>query len=279
MAILTRAPSMQVSTSDPQQRSDYDEPSVFLPENMLREARRQRRLPAGKVPSVCLLDPDGDIVRYITRRNLAERSASWACYHTELWETDCSDTRVGVVGNAVGAPFAVLIAEEVFASGCELLISVTSAGKVAADLPIPSLILINRALRGDGTSNAYLPPAAAIDADPDLINAVTHSLERAHIPATTGTTWTTDAPFRETATALTGANEQGALAVEMEASALYAFAAAKKQPVICFAHVTNSMAVSDGDFEKGPAEGAEHALNLVSAVASAWPAFSSNAST
>ena len=69
-------------------RDDHDEPSVFLPENMLREARRQRDLPAGAVPRVCLLDPDGDIVRHLERTGRASRSPSWACYHTTLVETD-----------------------------------------------------------------------------------------------------------------------------------------------------------------------------------------------
>lgn len=69
-------------------RDDHGEPSVFLPENMLREARRQRGLPPGTVPRVCLLDPDGDIVRYLERTGRASRSPSWACYHTALVETD-----------------------------------------------------------------------------------------------------------------------------------------------------------------------------------------------
>lgn len=31
-------------------RQDHDEPSVFVPESLLREARRQRRLAEGAVP-------------------------------------------------------------------------------------------------------------------------------------------------------------------------------------------------------------------------------------
>ena len=38
-------------------------PSVFRPENLLREARRQRGLSDEAVPAVCALDPDGDMVR------------------------------------------------------------------------------------------------------------------------------------------------------------------------------------------------------------------------
>ena len=65
------------------------------------------------------------------------RSESWACYHTELWETEVDDTPVGVIGNAVGAPFAVLVAEELFASGCGLLVSVTSAGQLDPAMTLP----------------------------------------------------------------------------------------------------------------------------------------------
>ena len=41
----------------------YESPSAFTPENLLREARRQKSASIQPVPNVCLLDPDGDIVR------------------------------------------------------------------------------------------------------------------------------------------------------------------------------------------------------------------------
>ena len=85
-----------------------------------------------------------------------------------------------------------------------------------------------------------------------------------------GAAWTTDAPFRETAEAITAAKDAGILAVEMEAAALYAFAAARNQPVLCFAHVTNQMGRVEGDFEKGLADGAEESLNVISQVARGW---------
>lgn len=49
-----------------------------------------------------------------------------------------------------------------------------------------------------------------------------------------GESWTTDAPYRETQSAITGAKALGASAVEMEASALYAFSKAKSKKVIWF---------------------------------------------
>ena len=250
-------------------RDDHGEPSVFGPESLLREARRQRDLPAGSVPAVCLLDPDGDIVRLLTRTGRGIPSPSWACYHTGLVETDIAGLRLGVVGCAVGAAFGVLVAEQLFASGCELLISVTSAGQVAG-VPPPGLLLIDRALRGEGTSHRYLPPAAQVAADPALLAAVARGLDAAGIRAPRVVTWTTDAPFRETRSALAAAAAAGALAVEMEAAALYAFAAARDRPVVCFAQVTNQLGQVDGDFEKGPADGAEAALAEVVAAARGW---------
>ena len=53
----------------------------------------------------------------------------------------------------------------------------------------------------------------------------------------------------------------------MEAAALYAFAQARSKRVVCFAHVTNQMAVAEGDFEKGEADGAWDALTLIVAAA------------
>jgi hypothetical protein len=106
------------------------EPSVFRVEALLREARRQRRLPEQPVPQVCLLDPDGDLVRHLARSGHATRFEAWACYHSELWLTACGGLQIGVVPCAVGAPYAVLVAEELHASGCNLVISVTSAGQI-----------------------------------------------------------------------------------------------------------------------------------------------------
>jgi purine-nucleoside phosphorylase len=84
-----------------------------------------------------------------------------------------------------------------------------------------------------------------------------------------GATWTTDAPFRETPTAIAAMKAKGLLAVEMEAAALYAFAAARRKAVLCFAHVTNQMALVEGDFEKGEADGTIDALAVIVAAARA----------
>ncbi len=250
----------------------FGEPSVFQPAALLREARRQKGLPEMDVPMACLLDPDGDIVAHLARIGRARPHPGWACYHTELVEFDLPGLPhpVGVIGRAVGASFAVLLAEQLFASGCQVLLSVTSSGRIAPTLPAgPHFILIERALRDEGTSHHYLPPTAfAVMPDPALITRVAARVatEAPDITVLRGATWTTDAPFRETEAAIAAARAAGCLAVEMEAAALYAFAAAAGRRLLCIAHVTNTMGQDEGDFEKGEAEGAADALRLIGAA-------------
>jgi uridine phosphorylase len=241
-------------------------PSLFLPSALLREARRQKNLPAIGVPAVCLLDPDGDIVRTLREGGKARRFADWPCYHTELDTFALAGREVGIIGRVVGAAFAVLVAEELFASGCRLLVSLTSAGQIAAAGPPPYFVIIDRALRDEGTSYHYATPAEFAEADRRLVESAAEATSKGGPRVVVGATWTTDAPFRETAEAIEAARTRGILGVEMEAAALYAFAQSAGVRLLCLAHVTNTMGQDGADFEKGEADGTRDALSVLSRV-------------
>ena len=249
-------------------RKHYNVPSAFTPEGLLREARRQKGLSVDAVPQLCILDPDGDIVRHLLAAGRARRHPGWACYHTDLYAFDHEGLQYGIIGCAVGAAFAVLVAEELFASGCQFLVSMTSAGQILPVQPPPYFVVIDRALRDEGTSYHYLPPSDYSEADTELVRHAQHALAGAEIAAQVGSTWTTDAPFRETQEAIEAAIQAGILAVEMEAAALYALAKARGRQILCFAHVTNQMARIDGDFEKGSTDGAEESLKVIALAVS-----------
>ncbi len=245
----------------------YKKPSVFMPENLLREARRQKGLASGNVPAICVLDPDGDLVDYLHATNCAKPHPTWACYHTALDTFEHEGIEFGVIGRVVGASFAVLVAEELFASGCELLISITSAGQIISLAHPPYVVLIEKALRDEGTSYHYLPPSPYSYLAPDMAKTMYSAWDNTHVPLYIGASWTTDAPFRETEEMITKCRESGILAVEMEAAALYALAEAKNYKIICFAHVTNQLGQIEGDFEKGQAQGNFTALNILTQTA------------
>lgn len=172
----------------------------------------------------------------------------------------------------VGAPFAVLVAEELFACGCQPLISVTSSGLILPKGTPPFWVLIERALRDEGTSYHYLPPSAYVRVDDRTLTMLDGAFAELRVPVCAGATWTTDAPFRETPLAIEYARSEGIVAVEMEAAGLYALAQARQRPIVCFAYVTNRLGNVAGDFEKGDEWGSRDALQVIAAAARAWVA-------
>ena len=93
--------------------------------------------------------------------------------------------------------------------------------------------MIERALRDEGTSYHYAKPSEYSEAERDLVTVVTNAIKAKGVNVVAGSSWTTDAPFRETEEAITAARSKGILAVEIEAVALYAFAQASDR--ICLA--------------------------------------------
>jgi len=243
---------------------------MFTAGAMLSLARQQKGLVASGVPTVCVLDPDGDLERHLQSRGELCEDESWGCFHTRLSVCSGGDKPFGIIGRAVGAAFSVLLAEQLFASGCRFLISLSSAGQIADLGPPPYFVVIDRALRDEGTSYHYLPPSRFAEADQRLLKRVLPSLLETGLQLHVGPSWTTDAPFRETEAKVAKRRAEGLLTVEMESAGLYAFAAATGNSVLCLAQVTNRLNCTSGDFGKGVAEGAEAALQLIAALAASW---------
>ncbi len=90
----------QLNTSRPPilRSKKYDHPSLFDPESLLREARRQKNIPKGQIPSICILDPDGDIVNTLVATDRAKVNSYWACYHRSLYSFEHKGIEFGIVG-------------------------------------------------------------------------------------------------------------------------------------------------------------------------------------
>lgn len=170
---------MSDNESSPLFEHNHTSEPVFLPGNMLESARMQKGLPPLVVPAGCLLDFDGELLDFLLATGSAKIEPAWPCFHTKLYRWHVDSTEFGVVGGTVGAPFAVLIAEELFALGCKALVTISSAGLIAEDLQPPLLLLIDQALRDEGTSYHYLPPERFSFASPPLADAVAQSLTNA----------------------------------------------------------------------------------------------------
>ena len=87
--------------------------------------------------------------------------------HTTISTLEVDGVACGIVPRTIGGPYAVLVAEQMAVSGSRVVLGLTSAGRVSSTMPMPGLIAVTRAIRDEGTSYHYMPPAAAIGA-PDL---------------------------------------------------------------------------------------------------------------
>lgn len=249
------------------ENKEYNEDPVFRPENLLREARRQKNKPNCDVPEICVLDPDGDLVDYLKNQELATKNECWACYHSELYSFEHEGKTLGILPCVVGAPYATIVIEQLFMSGCNLVISVTSAGIINEEHVTRKFALITESVRDEGTSYHYQPADKKARLQPDLYKKLTDSstvgIDTLYFE---GKSWTTDAPYRETQSAIDAMKDKGVTCVEMESSALYSVAEKTGNDVICFAHLTNTMAQNEGDFEKGESFGSLDTLKLLAEV-------------
>lgn len=125
----------------------------------------------------------------------------------------------------VGAPLAVSCFEIVLAHGVTKVIGCGAAGIVVPGFDPGHVIVPTGAVRDEGTSYHYAPAGAAVAPHPDAVAAIDAVLTERGVPHDRGLTWTTDGFFRETPEKVARRRDQGCLAVEMEAAAMFAAAA------------------------------------------------------
>ncbi len=130
----------------------------------------------------------------------------------------------------VGAPLAVGLMEEVIARGGRAFVACGGAGVLNSDLAVGHLVIPTGAIRDEGTSYHYQPPAREIAADREVIAALEAVLQRYAVPYVLGKTWTTDAFFRETPVKVARRRDEGCVTVEMETAAFIAAARFREAP-------------------------------------------------
>ena len=131
---------------------------------------------------------------------------------------------IAIIHPGVGAPLSAAFLEETIAYGGKKFIACGGAGALDKRVSLGHVIVPESAIRDEGTSYHYLPPSREVSAHPDAVQAIVTVLENHAVPYDIGKTWTTDAIYRETPERIKKRREEGALAVEMEASAFFAVA-------------------------------------------------------
>lgn len=142
----------------------------------------------------------------------------------KLYRTAGAGERVAVVHPGCGASYSIIMEERCIAWGANKIMACGGAGVLAGDLPLGALLVPERAVRDEGASYHYLPPAREIEIDGTAVEILCRTLEEEGFLYRRIKTWTTDGFYRETRARAAARKAEGCQAVEMECSAFAAVA-------------------------------------------------------
>jgi uridine phosphorylase len=191
---------------------DTTEPGIIEPTALYRHNRAPRRA------VMCFFSEVVDAAEGSIHARLSSQ------LRRPLYVTTWQGEQIAYFYPGLGAPAACIAMEEAIAMGCQDFVAVGGAGALIPELQLGEVLIADQALRDEGTSYHYLPAARFVSADETVNAAIAASLDAADVPYLRGTTWTTDAIFREPSSRVDRRRDEGCATVEMEAAAFFAVA-------------------------------------------------------
>ncbi len=185
---------------------DLAEPGLIAPVAF----RARGGMPTAVVP--CFF---AEVIERLAQQEDTERIGFLTAAHGRhpVYSVAHDSSRVTVFHPGVGAPIAAAFLEEVIAAGGRSFVAVGGAGALLPDLVLGHPVVVQSAVRDEGTSFHYAPPGRVIDADPAGVTVLQETLEAAGVEQVTGRTWTTDAFYREPRTRIARRVEEACLVV------------------------------------------------------------------
>lgn len=242
----------------------YAKPAFMTPTDRL-EHRCGESTEWPTVPQTIILTFQQYLFESVTSRRDAEKiDLETETY--SLYRFSETDGRVGVVGDfGIGAPTLAIIVEELITLGAEVFCIVGGSATLQSAVSPGDAVIADRAIRDEGTSYHYLESTETVTASPALVSELEQQAASAGIDAHTGTTWTTDAFYRETTAEIDHYATEGVLTVEMEAATL--FAIARYRDVVAGAVFTPFDRLTDDQWEwdvvdDSPEERLRHVFSL-----------------
>ncbi|HEU4658792.1 MAG TPA: hypothetical protein VFR97_14785 [Capillimicrobium sp.] len=175
-------------------------------------------------------------------------------HHRGLWGytgTAADGEPLTIQSTGMGGPSAAIVVSELADLGARRLVRVGTCGSLRPELRLGALVVATEALAGDGTSRA-LGAGDRVPADPEL----TAALRRGAPDAVAGPVLSTDVFYGGERAA-----PADALAVEMEAAALFQVARTRGLAAACALVVTDELA--GGERHRMEAEAVEAAGEAV----------------
>lgn len=225
------------------------------------EYRKQvGRMPSLSAPEGILFCLERGLPWRMRRRVPVKRAGGM---NGDLYELKNTGGKVGIMtGFGGGSPITAELAEEFAAMGVQRMILMTWGGTLQTDLSPGDIVVVDRAIRDEGTSYHYLPPAKYVDADAALADELTAAIRARSGTCSRGITWTTDAPFRETIDEIRQYKSEGVKTVEMESAGLFTIGQVRKVATVSVVVAMDSL----GEFRWSVPESLDRILRSLELV-------------
>lgn len=198
---------------------------VLKPSELLAYRRANGQLPDFPPPRAVIFAPQMSLADYVLRHHSVKRIKGFL---GEFYLLKQTNGQIALsTGFGIGAPVIAGLADEFAALGVKQFVLIGMAGGLQPILSTGSLVISASALRGEGVSGHYLPPEPVVDSSLEMVRGLSETLMKQNQLYSIGTTWTTDAPFRELRSTVLEHQRAGVLAVDMEAAALLSVARSK----------------------------------------------------
>ena len=184
------------------------------------------------VPEHCVICFFKDVIEKVVAEHDARVVVAnrWEDGPHPLYEISYRDQRLAFFHPGIGSALSAALLEEVIAYGCRYFIACGGCGVLEKQIAAGHLLVVSAAVRDEGASYHYLPPAREVVANPRGVKALVGTLAERDVPHLVGKTWTTDGPYRETPKKIQQRKDEGCLAVEMEAAGMMAVAQFRDAP-------------------------------------------------
>lgn len=206
----------------PQFKNKHNHAPLFSPRAFLQYQKMRNQYPDFEPTQSVVFLFNPKLMKHIQKKYNPKKVHD---FQGDLYLVSKNKKKVLIMGNfGIGAPVTVANMEELIAFGIKRFLIVGRAGCLQSYLPTGQFVVCDRAIRDEGTSHHYLKNAKYSYASPELVKKTTKTFLRHGTPFSLGTTWTIDAPYRETKKEVDQYRKQGALTVEMEAASVFAVA-------------------------------------------------------
>ncbi len=217
------------------QRTEISEPALFSPSDTTNKIEN--------FPEICISTFSDNIIQKFSSLDNVEKIAELYSANGTLpvYQINYKNTLIAFYRSMVGAPACVACFEEIIAMGAKKFVLFGSCGVLNDNTVKDNIIIPVSAIRDEGTSYHYIAPSPEIEADAHSVQILESVLADCGCSYVKGKTWTSDAIYRETLSAIEERRQQGCLTVEMECASMLAVSKYRHIPFIQFLYGADNL--------------------------------------